>query len=374
MDNIGLLRRVILPMLLVLIMGACKQKQEYVLFGNVDKTLFEEAEVYIVNGEDWKIKLDSSVVRNGWFRMQGEVKHPIIATVIVKNQSGKRLTMNCVLEKGVIEMDFSENVISGTPQNEALQELNTACDTEVDILEMLYSQYMTATTEEERNAVEQKYDSVNALYNDKYMKVALCTYNANKDNILGAYTMYKVIESGYQSGTITSYVVDSLMKDATPIVSEFSLTKNLVDVIRNTEKTSEGKHYTDLQLLEGKELVATTLSKHIDGKVALIDFWASWCRPCRDEIVNIAKIYAKYADKGLVVIGLNVWDKPENQRKTIETMKMSWIQLSDTTNNATNVYGIAGIPQIMVIDDDGTILARNLRGEEIEKVVIEALR
>jgi hypothetical protein len=56
MDNIGLLRRVILPMLLVLIMGACKQKQEYVLFGNVDKTLFEEAEVYIVNGEDWKIK------------------------------------------------------------------------------------------------------------------------------------------------------------------------------------------------------------------------------------------------------------------------------------------------------------------------------
>ena len=89
---------------------------------------------------------------------------------------------------------------------------------------------------------------------------------------------------------------------------------------------------------------------------------------------GIAKIYAKYADKGLVVIGLNVWDKPENQRKTIETMKMSWIQLSDTTNNATNVYGIAGIPQIMVIDDDGTILARNLRGEEIEKVVIEALK
>ena len=75
-----------------------------------------------------------------------------------------------------------------------------------------------------------------------------------------------------------------------------------------------------------------------------------------------------------MVIGLNVWDKPENQRKTIETMKMSWIQLSDTTNNATNVYGIAGIPQIMVIDDDGTILARNLRGEEIEKVVIEALK
>jgi len=76
----------------------------------------------------------------------------------------------------------------------------------------------------------------------------------------------------------------------------------------------------------------------------------------------------------VVVIGLNVWDKPDAQRKTIETMNMTWLQLADTTKVATDTYGVNGIPQIMLIGKDGTILARDLRGEAIEAAIVEALK
>ena len=87
-------------------------------------------------------------------------------------------------------------------------------------------------------------------------------------------------------------------------------------------------------------------------------------------------MHKKYADKGLVVIGLNVWDKPEAQQKAIETMNMTWLQLADTTRveTAADIYGINGIPQIMLIGKDGVIAARDLRGEAIEAAIIEALK
>lgn len=255
-----------------------------------------------------------------------------------------------------------------------MHELNTACEMEVEALEMLYSQYMTAVSEEERKAIELKYDSVNELYNDKYLITALCTYNSNKDNILGAYSIYKIIETEFQRGNMTSHIADSLLQNASSVVVNFAPTKNIVETIRNMEKTSVGKHYIDLELLESEEQTPTLLSKYIDGKVALIDFWASWCGPCRNEMPNLANIHKKYSDKGLVVVGLNVLDKPAAQQKTIETMNMTWIQLLDTTTQATNVYGINSIPQIMLIGADGTILARDLRGEDVEAAVVEALK
>ena len=105
----------------------------------------------------------------------------------------------------------------------------------------------------------------------------------------------------------------------------------------------------------------------------LVDFWAKWCGPCRNEIPFIAEMHKKYESKGLVVIGLNVWDKPEAQQKLIAEKEMTWLQLADTTRIATEVYGVSAIPQIMLIDKDGTIVARNLRGEAIEEAILKVI-
>ena len=164
-----------------------------------------------------------------------------------------------------------------------------------------------------------------------------------------------------------------LLEGAAPVVTSYQPLKTKLAAMEKISHTAAGKPYIDLDLTDYKTKKPIKLSKVINGKVALIDFWASWCGPCRREIPNIKKIHEKYGSKEFVVVSLNVWDKPDAQAKAIKDLGMTWTQLTDATRNATDTYGIDGIPQILLIGKDGKIIARDLRGEEIEKAVKTAL-
>ena len=112
----------------------------------------------------------------------------------------------------------------------------------------------------------------------------------------------------------------------------------------------------------------TRLSDYVGrGRYVLADFWASWCGPCRQEIPNLIALYEKYKDKEFLVLGVAVQDKTEASLKAIEEMQIPYPQILNTQRIATDLYGIDAIPEIILFSPDGTILARGLRGEDLEK-------
>ena len=112
------------------------------------------------------------------------------------------------------------------------------------------------------------------------------------------------------------------------------------------------------------------------GKVTIIDFWASWCKPCRIENPNVVKIYNKYHDKGLNIIGVSL-DKTQNSwTKAIADDQLAWNHVSNLKywqEPIAQQYGVRSIPSTFILDQDGNIVAKNLRGYALENKISELL-
>jgi peroxiredoxin len=121
---------------------------------------------------------------------------------------------------------------------------------------------------------------------------------------------------------------------------------------------------------EGKPIQLSSLR----GKIVLLDFWASWCMPCRQENPNIVRLYNQYQPKGFEILGVSLDRTKEKWVKAIQDDKLTWKHVSDLQfwqNEAARLYAITVIPQSVLIGKDGKIIAKGLRGEELEKKLAE---
>ncbi len=136
--------------------------------------------------------------------------------------------------------------------------------------------------------------------------------------------------------------------------------------------TNTGAMFKDFEAeYKGK---TTKLSDYVGkGKYVLVDFWASWCGPCRMEIPNIIAVYNAYKGDNFEVLGVATWDKPEDTQKAVKELGIQYPQMLNAQTAGSEAYGIEGIPEIILFAPDGKIVARGLRGEEIEKAVKKAL-
>lgn len=141
--------------------------------------------------------------------------------------------------------------------------------------------------------------------------------------------------------------------------------------------TAVGQKFTDftMQTPDGKEI---KLSDYVGkGKVVLVDFWASWCGPCRREMPNLVEIYKKYKSQGFEIVGVSLDRDAEAWKKGIEQLHITWPQMSDLKYwdcEGARLYAVSSIPHTVLIDGEGTILARGLHGEELQEKIAESLK
>ena len=313
--------------------------------------------------------MGSTKIKDSTFVIDIEVGEPFVGMLKTDPQNSNAQSyyfLRMVGEPGNTYADLVTDSLSGTPLNDRFYQFSKQCNYEVSVINADYTQVrqMASIAERERKlkGAEARKDSLFAYVRD--------TYEANKTNAVGALAMENYLE---YDDAVSYETVVQLLVGAAPVVTTYQPLVQKLAKMEKVSHTAAGKPFIDLDLTDYKTKKPIKLSKVISGKVALIDFWASWCGPCRREIPNIKKIHEQYGSKDFVVVSLNVWDKPEAQAKAIKDLGMTWTQLTDATRNATDTYGVDGIPQILLIGKDGKIIARDLRGEEIEKAVKTAL-
>ncbi|MBO4803523.1 MAG: redoxin domain-containing protein, partial [Muribaculaceae bacterium] len=185
----------------------------------------------------------------------------------------------------------------------------------------------------------------------RYAEGLLKFYQENKDNAIGPwafcnYLMYK---------DFTEADIDGLLKDAPVEYAQLKRVEKAKNAAKQLTVTAEGQKFTDFEV-KAEDGTAQKLSDFVGkGKITLVDFWASWCGPCRAEIPKLQALKEKYGNK-FDVLGVAVWDNPDDTRKAMEQLNITWPVIIGTRqlNEPTDLYGIKGIPHIIIFGPDGT--------------------
>lgn len=197
----------------------------------------------------------------------------------------------------------------------------------------------------------------------------------NKDNILSL----KVLQYYMYYGDNEARFAE-LFAMVNPKYSEVAMYKEYQKHIENTKNTTIGADLVDISLKDGNGNVVSVSELCQSGKWVLVDFWATWCGPCRGEIPHLVDAYAEYAPKGLEIYGIS-FDRNGDEakwQKFIEENNMSWVNVwgsgDDGSWAAGEAYNVSSIPTNFLFSPEGKLVAKNLRGEEIKRILAEHIK
>lgn len=358
---------------------------EFKIVGTVSSD-FNGQKVFLAKSinEDVMSKLDSTIVKNGKFTFNGVADKPEQRLIYFEEKlmDGQ---IAIYTEKGNITVnvnaeDIPKSVVGGTLNNNALAKLNVMLIEVGKKEEAFKNEHMDnfskAKSEgdtETQNRIIQEYSKLTKENNKNY--IAFIEENPNS---LICAELFPVILKDQ----------DVKAKDLKPIYDKMG------PAPKATEMGQKVETYLNQMLANEKAMEATEVGKtapdfsaatpngktlslnQAKGKVTIIDFWASWCGPCRKENPNVVAMYNELHDKGLNIIGVSLDKDDAKWKGAIEKDNLTWQHISNLQGWDEPIavqYGVTSIPATVILDKNGVIVARNLRGEELRAKVKELL-
>ena len=308
---------------------------------------------------------DSVQIANGRFTLERAVAEDgLIAHLVIP----RSYNLSFIPEEGIIKADLAAIAATGT----ALNDLHAQKAKAREALETETRGRLKAIRADKNLDDKAKEEAQEKIVNEFYGKIkplAEADLKEHSNDAIGLIALQTLL--GMEDVNVAK--AEALLQQAGDrLRAEESITK-MVARLRRVEATQAGAQFVDFEGVDDANK-AVRLSDYVGkGHYVLVDFWASWCGPCRREIAHLKKVRDAYTDKGLVILGTVVWDEMEDHLKAMKELEVTWPQIFNKTE-ATELYGIAGIPQIILFDPAGKIVARDLRGEEINKLLDKALQ
>ncbi|KAA6352581.1 Thiol-disulfide oxidoreductase ResA [termite gut metagenome] len=313
--------------------------------------------------------LDSAIINNGSFTFKG-VQDSAVNRYLSYKIDDKQVNKDFFLENGKIKatLEDTQSSITGTPLNDAYQTVKDRLGVINSQQASIYESVGDSTlTDEQKGIMLKEIDSLDYV-------IFSVIKEEIKSNITNAVGLY--LAGMYNYFYTESSELDSLLSIVPENLKDNETIVRLTDLLATLKVTDIGQKFIDLEVKTPNEKLIKLSDYAGKGKVVLIDFWASWCPPCRDEMPNLVKVYNEYKKKGFEIVGISLDSNSEAWKNGIKQLNITWPQMSDLkgwSSEGAKLYGVRSIPQTILIDKEGAIIAKGLRGEELQKKLAEIL-
>ncbi len=361
--------------LLVVATGFSQSAQKFTITGRLKNLANDVDKVYLRYMSAGERRTDSAVVVNGSYTISNTIVEPVRASLSVKYKPGKdgtpvkmfsgRDATSIFLSPGKIKVSSKDSLsnveIKGSASQDAFATLEGMLKPLNAEMASLSTQWRDAKDEAAKKLLEPKFDEVDARMKEVYKAYV----QANPKSPIAVYAVNQY--AGYDIDAAKAQPVFDLLPASTKLLPSAVDLAGRLEIASRLAIGKPAMDFTQNDTL-GKPVALSSLR----GKVLLVDFWASWCGPCRRDNPNVVKVFNQYKDKGFHVLGVSL-DQPDAHAKWIKAIhddKLTWTHVSDLKfwdNEVAKMYGVRGIPFNLLLDKDGKIIGRNLHGEELEK-------
>jgi peroxiredoxin len=338
--------------------------------------------VFLNYSADGKRITDSAAVVKGEYIFTNKVKLPTRAQLLAKNTANKtaRIQQKSVatifLEANNIKIQnvdsFSNMVVKGSKAQVEYEKLTAALKPFNDEMQALYKVFTEQNKNKDKEAAKKTEDALDAL-DDKQREEVYGKYiKSNPTSPIGLYVLQQY--AGYD---INADKVEPLFNQLSAATQASTAGTDFKAKIEVAKKTGIGKYA--MNFIQNDTLGIPVSLASFKGKYVLVDFWASWCGPCRRENPNVVKTFNAYKDKPFTILSVSL-DQPNAKDKWIKAIhddNLTWTHVSDLqfwNNEVAKQYGIQAIPQNLLINPDGKIIAKNLRGETLSEKLAEVFK